>query len=99
MIEKSRGYCAEVANIFTSLTDGTLSEFADASLDLVYSFIVFQHIPDRAPIRRYVEEAARVLKPDGLLRFQVDGRSWWKDTPGWGGGHLQRHEVLAARGP
>ncbi len=45
----------------------------------MFSYIVFQHIPDRAPVRRYVEEAARVLKPGGLFRFQVDGR-WRRDA-------------------
>jgi len=78
MIAKSKDYCARVTNVRTSLTDGTLSHLPDASLDFVFSFIVFQHIPDRAPVRRYVEEAARVLRPGGVFRFQVDGRWWWK---------------------
>ena len=38
--------------------------------------------PIAAPIRRYVEEAARVLKPGGVFRFQVDGRWWWKHPKG-----------------
>jgi SAM-dependent methyltransferase len=66
----------------TALTDGTFSHLPDASLDFVFSFIVFQHVPERAPIRRYVEEAARVLKPGGVFRFQVDGRFWWKHAEG-----------------
>jgi SAM-dependent methyltransferase len=82
MIEKSKDYAARVPNIFTSVTDGTLVNHPDASLDFVFSFIVFQHIPDRAPIRTYVEESVRVLKPGGVLRFQVDGRWWWKYEKG-----------------
>ncbi len=82
MIEKSKTYAAGTPNVRTLLTDGKFSTFADASLDFVFSFIVFQHIPDHAPIRRYVEEAARVLKPGGVFRFQVDGRWWWKHAEG-----------------
>jgi SAM-dependent methyltransferase len=82
MIEKSKTFTADTPNVRTALTDGTFAYLADASLDFVFSFIVFQHIPDRAPIRRYVEEAARVLKPGGVFRFQVDGRWWWKHPKG-----------------
>lgn len=78
MIGKSKEYAAGAPNVKTALTDGAFSHLADSSLDFVFSFIVFQHIPDRAPIRRYVEEAARVLKPGGVFRFQVDGRWWWR---------------------
>jgi SAM-dependent methyltransferase len=78
MIRKSAEYCASHPNVSAHVTDGTLRAFPDASLDFVFSFIVFQHIPERGPIRSYVEEAARVLKPGGVFRFQVDGR--WKKT-------------------
>ncbi len=78
MIAKSKEYAGERPNVKTALTDGTFSHLPDASLDFVFSFIVFQHIPAREPIRRYVEEAARVLKSGGVFRFQVDGRWWWK---------------------
>ncbi|HEX7616369.1 MAG TPA: methyltransferase domain-containing protein [Thermoanaerobaculia bacterium] len=77
MIGKSKEYASDTPNVKTALTDGAFQHLRDASLDFVFSFIVFQHIPDRAPIRRYVEEAARVLKPGGVFRFQVDGRWWW----------------------
>src|SRR5512141_108024 len=82
MIEKSKTYAAGSPNVRTELTDGAFAFLPDACLDFVFSFIVFQHIPDRAPIRRYVEEAARVLKPGGVFRFQVDGRWWWKHSKG-----------------
>jgi SAM-dependent methyltransferase len=78
MIEKSKAYAADTPNVRTSLTNGTFAYLANDSLDFVFSFIVFQHIPDRMPIRRYVEEAARVLKSGGVFRFQVDGRWWWR---------------------
>jgi SAM-dependent methyltransferase len=82
MIEKSKEYLSGIPNVKTALTDGSLAHIANESLDFVFSFIVFQHIPERVPIRRYVEEAARVLKPGGVFRFQVDGRWWWKHAEG-----------------
>lgn len=77
MIEKARSYTAGLSNIQVACTDGTLSAVRDASLDLVFSFIVFQHIPVRAAIETYIAEAARTLRPGGVFRFQVDGRWWW----------------------
>jgi len=50
-----------------------LRGIADASVDFAFSFIVFQHIPEKRVILRYVEEAGRVLRPGGLFRFHVNG--------------------------
>ena len=69
MIGKAKEYAAGAPNVKTALTDGSLAHLENESLDFVFSFIVFQHIPGRAPIRRYVEEAMRVLKPGGVFRF------------------------------
>lgn len=59
------------------LGDGTsLAGIDDASVDLVLSFTVLQHIPDRKIIEAYLREAGRVLRPGGLLVFQ------WNNEPG-----------------
>lgn len=39
--------------------------------DLVYSFITLQHVPQSEVIRNYLREFIRVLKPGGLLYFQL----------------------------
>ena len=80
MVGKSKEYCADRPNVTTQVTDGTLEAFADGSVDFVYSFMVFQHVPLREAIATYVREAARILVPGGLLRFQVDGR--WRERAG-----------------
>ncbi len=54
---------------------GTLSRTESRSIDFVFSFIVFQHIPSKAAVYRYFAEAARVLRAGGIFRFQVDGRT------------------------
>ncbi len=43
-------------------TDATRMDFADGSLDFVYSFDVFEHLPEPGPV---LAEAARVLRPGG----------------------------------
>jgi SAM-dependent methyltransferase len=77
MLAKAREYCAGRPNVELHRTDGSgsLESLGDASFDFVYSHIVFQHVPRKAWIQRYLHEAARVLRPGGILRVQVDGRS------------------------
>jgi len=75
MIRRGREYCAGAPNVELLRTDGTLGALPDASFDFVFSHIVFQHLPRKAYVDRYLREARRVLKPGGILRVQVDGRS------------------------
>lgn len=59
------------------LGDGaSLAGVPDASVDLVLSFTVLQHIPDPRIIHAYLVEAGRVLRPGGVLVFQ------WNNTAG-----------------
>jgi SAM-dependent methyltransferase len=46
--------------------------FADDSFDFIYSYAVFQHIPSKDVVFSYLRDAARVLKPGGLMRFQAN---------------------------
>ncbi|HTS62112.1 MAG TPA: methyltransferase domain-containing protein [Candidatus Acidoferrales bacterium] len=41
--------------------------------DFAFSFMVFQHIPNRRIIESYVREVHRLLRPGGLFKFQVQG--------------------------
>ncbi len=49
-----------------------LRQFADDSFDFIYSYAVFQHIPSKDVVLSYLHDAARVLKPGGLMRFQAN---------------------------
>jgi SAM-dependent methyltransferase len=75
MIRRARDYCAGCPNLELRVTDGSALPFPDASFDFVFSHIVFQHLPRKAYVERYFREAARVLRPGGIFRAQVDGRS------------------------
>lgn len=50
----------------------------DQTVDLAFSFLVFQHLPTVRLVQAYLSEAARVLVPGGLARVQVNGhrRTW-----------------------
>lgn len=71
MVELSADYLVEHPKVRVVLNDGATLPFPDATFDLVFSYITFQHIPDRAVVERYIGEAHRVLKTDGTFRFQV----------------------------
>ncbi len=51
--------------------DESLGRFADDSFDLIVTFYVLQHIPVRATIASYLRSFVRVLRPQGLLVFQL----------------------------
>ena len=57
-----------------------LSFLEDNYFDFCYSFIVFQHIPEKSIVSKYIAEVSRVLKPKGIFRFQVRGITKTKPT-------------------
>ena len=74
MIARARQRLAALSNVAFHVGNGSdLAPLADGSADLVFSYIVFQHIPAREAIEGYVREAARVLKDGGAFKFQVNG--------------------------
>jgi SAM-dependent methyltransferase len=99
MIGQARDRLASCPNVVLHVGSGfDLQSLPDAYFDLAFSYIVFQHIPSAAVIRNYVREAARVLKPLGAFKFQVNGdqsdayRAHPRDT--WQGETFSREEVL-----
>ena len=77
MINKAKEDNADLTNVSFVLGSGTdLKAIESSSIDFCFSFIVFQHIPSKAVIRKYFEEIYRALKPGALAKIQVRG------TPG-----------------
>ena len=95
MIARARQGLAGRGNVEVFVTRGRLDHLDDASLDFVYSFIVFQHIPTKKAVTLYLREAARVLKGNGVFRFQVDGRARPKTSAAdtWLGVWYDPHEL------
>ncbi|MEA2931579.1 MAG: hypothetical protein QOI56_364, partial [Actinomycetota bacterium] len=70
MVKRARRLVAH-PNVTFEVTDGKdLAVLADGAFDLVYSFLVFQHLP-RPQFRRYVGDAWAKLVAGGHLVFQV----------------------------
>jgi SAM-dependent methyltransferase len=80
MLSRARKYCAGEKNVDFIKVDGDLAPIPAETADLVYSHLVFQHVPSARFIRRYIRESFRVLKPGGVFRANVDGRSrqWYR---------------------
>ena len=70
MLERAAQYLAECANVTLCRTDWRLADIDDNQIDLVISFLVFQHCPQDITWR-YFREAYRVLKPGARFVFQI----------------------------
>jgi ubiquinone/menaquinone biosynthesis C-methylase UbiE len=71
MVEQGRQRLRHLPDVSFEVGNGyDLEPFADESFDLVYSLYAFQHMP-KTTAYNYFAESARVLRPEGLLRFQV----------------------------
>jgi SAM-dependent methyltransferase len=98
MIDIARRNLAGVPNVILHKNNGAdLSPLPAARYDFVFSYIVFQHVPDREVIGSYVREAARCLKPGGLFKFQAQGDTSKRASPvdTWLGVPLSLHDVRA----
>ena len=66
--------------------ESDLRAFASNSFDVVYSYAVMQHLPDRILFWRYLQEAFRVLKTGGILVVQFNGMALGNSSPDtWSG--------------
>ena len=72
-----------------------ISFVKDNYIDFCYSFIVFQHVPDKIIVENYIREVSRVLKPQGIFRFQVRGNTENKPTEitTWDGVSFSSNEI------
>jgi len=70
MITRARNYLAGCSNVDLTRTDSELTGISDGTIDLVISFLVFQHCP-KDVTWKYFEEAHRVLGGNGYFLFQI----------------------------
>jgi SAM-dependent methyltransferase len=74
MVQLAGRNLAGVAHAHVHATSGTnLERFQDDSFDFAYSYAVFQHIPSREVVLRYLEETRRILRDGGVARMQFNG--------------------------
>ncbi|MBK9385535.1 MAG: class I SAM-dependent methyltransferase [Planctomycetes bacterium] len=73
MVARARERLAHLPNLSFVEGDGSSLPLPDDSADLVFSHVVFQHVPRRL-VPRYFAEALRVLRPGGSFVFQLPQR-------------------------
>lgn len=79
MIARAQSRLGRLRNCVFLATDGMSFPLEDESVDVVFSFIVFQHMPSVGIIRKNIEDVARVLKPGGIVKIQLRGMPVDKD--------------------
>ncbi|MBM2832888.1 MAG: Methyltransferase type 11 [Candidatus Brocadiaceae bacterium] len=73
VIKKASTYLNKIGckNIELKVNDGQTIPYPDNNFDLVYSLIVFIHIPSKIIVEKYIKETYRVLKKGGVARIQL----------------------------
>jgi SAM-dependent methyltransferase len=75
MINRARTLHADLLNCtFVVSSAPELRIFRDDSFDLVYSNLVLQHLPSRVAVAGFLAEFLRVVRPDGIVAFQLPAR-------------------------
>lgn len=95
MLSTAEQFLADFKNVSFVLGNGSnLDGIQDDSVDLVYSFVVFQHITDVSITRNYIKEAARVLRSGGHFIFQVRDLSLAETSSDvWSGSDLNEEQI------
>ena len=71
MINRARELHADHPSCRFEVNAAPSLPFSEGAFDLVYTRMVLQHLPNQATIERMLGEFMRVLRPDGLLAFQL----------------------------
>jgi SAM-dependent methyltransferase len=66
----------EFPNVTFEATDGVHLPLEADSVDFVFSYEVFQHLPTREVMRQNLAEVARVLRDDGFALIHVHRAPW-----------------------
>lgn len=77
MVEKAVELNKDKHDLYFKAINGfDLSLYEENFFDFCFSFATFQYFPSKTMIHNYFMEIARVLKPKGLFKAQLDGRRW-----------------------
>ena len=97
MLQSAMKGCSCLPNIVFHQTDGsTLRGIDDDSFDYCVSAGVFQHITSFEAIASYVNEALRILKPDGVFLFQFEANKKEEQGSGQVGAKITAEKLDAA---
>lgn len=82
MIQEAR---KRVPEVYFAETDGYTIPFDDSSIDIVFSYLVFQHMKTREMVESNFREAYRVLKPGGVFKVRIRTDKVKSMEPWWAG--------------
>ncbi len=71
MVDIAKRRLSGLLNATFTVNDGEKIPFEPATFDLIFSYLVFQHIDDIGAIERYFSEIYRTLKPCGIAKIQL----------------------------
>ncbi|MDA1036163.1 MAG: class I SAM-dependent methyltransferase [Chloroflexi bacterium] len=71
MADLARTYLAGAPNASIDVIEGESIPLPDNSVDFLWSWAVFQHLPSNNLMERILDEVCRVLKPNGVLFIEV----------------------------
>lgn len=83
MIAQGKQRLKKLQNVKLLETDGKTIPLPNNSVDLVFSYLVFQHIKTRSMVKNTFKEIYRILKPYGIFKVllrsdtQKDMNRWW----------------------
>lgn len=80
-------------NIFLDVTDGSNIPYSDNTIDLVFSYAVFQHIKDYSKIENNFGNIHRVLVRGGIFKVLL-GRTKYKNYNNWWSGIEFTEEMI-----
>ena len=96
MIRLAREKLAGVKNVRLYCNSGAdLAVLPQGPYDFAFSYIVFQHVPERQIVENYVHDVARVLAPGSLFKFQVEGAGGRERGDTWHGVSFSEPEMRA----
>jgi SAM-dependent methyltransferase len=80
MIKRAREVNSDHTNCsFVLNVAPDLHLFASGTFDFIYCSLVLQHLPDQRLARRYIVELLRLLRPGGVLVFQMPYLIPWRN--------------------
>ncbi|MGH7815220.1 MAG: class I SAM-dependent methyltransferase [Candidatus Binataceae bacterium] len=99
MLKKAQS-CVNATNVtFRQSETPELPEVPGACADAFVAYCVFQHLPSIDVLAAYLQTAARVLKPGGMLIFTMSPRTWRDNLAAVMRARLRLVELRARGGP
>jgi len=101
MIAIARNALVNISHASVHVTPHSdLSMIENDTLDFIYSYTVFQHIPSREIVLNYLHESRRVLKPGGIMCCQLRGTpplatELGRETDTWTGCYFDLASIVA----